>query len=59
MNITKRLETKRWEVKRVLKSDQPTIRGQWTMDVGRGEIHLYFKNMSFDLSLYLDVKANN
>ncbi len=59
MNITKRLETKRWEVKRVLKSDQPTIRGQWTMDVGRGEIYLYFKNMSFDLSLYLDVKANN
>ncbi len=59
MNITKRLETKRWEVKRVLKSDQPTIWGQWTMDVGRGEIYLYFKNMSFDLSLYLDVKANN
>ncbi len=59
MNITKRLETKRWEVKHVLKSDQPTIWGQWTMDVGRGEIYLYFKNISFDLILYLDVKANN
>lgn len=29
------------------------------MDVGHGEIYLYFKKMAFDLILYYDVKANN